>query len=140
MTLCKILPRHLVSACMGRATTRHSPEDRRSTRRRKAGTASVRGATFNGRLIDFSRGGIAIETSTALRIGARYHFEIRAEHGKMTAYGVVRWCRLRAVNPSLQAGDFEPLFTAGIRLSGSSPPPAATVLGGIRYDLSSQVP
>ena len=95
---------------------------------------------FRGRLLDFSRSGIAIETVTGLRIGARYDFEICAEHDSTTVSGVVRWWRLRAVNPSSTAGDFEPLFAAGIRLVEPCSPPAATVLSGTGYALQSEPP
>lgn len=89
----------------------------------------MRHISFNGKLRDYSVNGISIEADRGLRIGQHYQLEILSDIETVVLEALVRWCRLHSVRPGAIAGDFEPLFLAGLELTSSRPgPPVATLL------------
>jgi hypothetical protein len=98
-----------------------TPRDRRRDPRFRASATAIHHITVNGRLLDFSSSGIAVETPSALRVGDRYRLVIAERSRSQTVEGIVRWCRLRATRPT-KTGDFAPVFAAGLELTAGPEP------------------
>lgn len=64
---------------------------------------------FDGRLLNVSSGGVALESSWSLRIGATY----RLKCGLFEITAVVRWSRLARTRVGAP-GDIEPVFRSGL--------------------------
>jgi hypothetical protein len=75
----------------------------------------LRSHTLEARLLNFSPGGIALETGRALRVTARYRFHLGSSGEGKPITGTVRWCRLCATR-KLENGDIAPVFRAGLTL------------------------
>ena len=65
-------------------------------------------------VLDMSVGGMAVSTSTSLRIGRRYSFKLSSGHSELQLTGTVVWCRLVRTQ-KLPSGDTEPIYEAGMR-------------------------
>ncbi len=75
---------------------------------------------LSGRILNLSQGGLAIETGSALRVGARYRFKVTGGERPADFEGRILWCRLRRTRPA--GGDVEPIYRAGIGLEPEEPP------------------
>ncbi len=89
-----------------------------SGERRKHPRLSIQGATVRnsllvGRVLNMSLGGLAIETTTALRIGGSYSFRAEIHEHSLEIEAQIRWCRLAR---TLRTGDDEvrAIFRAGV--------------------------
>ena len=67
-----------------------------------------------GRILDLSKGGVALLTSTRIRPGQHIKFEIHSDF-RAEICGTVRWARLDRLRPKSD-GTFEPIYVAGIAL------------------------
>jgi hypothetical protein len=73
----------------------------------------IRNGLLVGRVINMSLSGLALESSTGLRIGSRYTFRMVLREHPFTIKGEVRWCRLtRTVEK--RPGEVVPIFRAGL--------------------------
>ncbi len=99
-----------------RPARRPARRDRRLASRYEIRDAEVAGPVLSGRILNLSRRGLAIETGSALRVGARYRFTVTGGERSVEFEGRILWCRLRATRPA--GGDVEPVYRAGIELEG----------------------
>lgn len=119
--VCKIASPDPVEKGMWRKLPGESSRDRRRNMRRAVPPTAVRHITFCGRLLDCSPDGIAVESTTGLRIGDSYRLEIENHLGIHTLEAAVRWCRLVEVRRGRVRGEFEPLFVTGLALASPLP-------------------
>lgn len=56
--------------------------------------ATIRNALLIGRVIDMSLGGLGIETTTGMHIGARHSFSVIFAEQAVSIDATVEWCRL----------------------------------------------
>lgn len=87
--------------------------DRRIERRFPIANTGIRNHVVNGSVLDLSRDGLAIESTTALRPGQRYTFTLTIGEHLETLRARVLWCRLQTTE-RLPNGDVRPLYRAGI--------------------------
>ncbi len=88
-------------------------DDRRADPRFPLANTEIRGHAADGRVLDLARGGMAIETNSALRPGHRYTFTLSIGEYVETVEARVLWCRLRATERRPN-GDVLPVYRAGI--------------------------
>jgi hypothetical protein len=69
--------------------------------------------SVEAKILNLSLTGVAIETSSALRIGQRYSFRIGGGEGGFSLPGTVRWSTLLRTEKT-PSGDFQPIFEAGL--------------------------
>lgn len=95
--------------------TRRSRPRRRRRHRRRPVDLRFHAAHLSGRVLDWSRSGLAVESESGLRIGARYALTVHSETRNRRLLGTVRWCALRRTR---RTGDDEvrPVYQAGIDL------------------------
>lgn len=73
----------------------------------------IRNGLLTGRVVNLSRGGLAMESTTGLTIGSVHGFRITSAASTLRVEGEVRWCRLcRTVRR--RAGEVLPIFRTGI--------------------------
>ena len=97
--------------------SRHRPSiERRREPRFSHRPAEIRHHSLIAIPRNLSSRGLALETTTGLRIGGRYRLELVTPWAVDRVEGTVRWCRLHAIRPSANGTDFEPLFLAGLEL------------------------
>ncbi len=76
----------------------------------------MEGATIAGRVVDLSSHGMAMESTSPLRVGGRYRLCLAAGGEKrVPVVATVRWCRLTATR-RLASGEVAPLYRAGLAL------------------------
>jgi hypothetical protein len=63
------------------------------------------------RLLNLSTSGLAIETTTGLRLGVPYPFRLRDGEQTISTEAEVRWCRL--VRNEVVEGELRPIYRAG---------------------------
>lgn len=99
------------------------PCERRVQHRLNTRDSTVRGPMVIGHVLNLSRGGMAVETTDGLRIGARHRMKITAPRRQVVVEATVRWCRLLRLRPG-PGGDIVPIYRAGleIRLADRSQP------------------
>lgn len=100
-------------------------DERRSAARQKATGSVLISPGREGRLLDWSTGGFAVESSLPVRVGALYHPRWRLGGALRIMAAVVRWSRLSRTVPRAD-GDVAPVFRSGFELvelarSASSP-------------------
>ena len=100
------------------------PDDRRVEARFPVANTEIRNHLATGRVVDFARGGMAIESSHALRPGCRYTFTLTIGEHVETLEARVLWCRLAATR-RLSSGEVVPLYRAGIERIRPDPKPAS---------------
>jgi PilZ domain len=92
-----------------------SRSDRRSKRRRPPRNSRLKSAALSVRLLDLSDQGMAIETRSALRIGACYPFSLRGDPTDGGPFrGRVLWCRVHRLEPA-ENGDIHTIYRAGVQ-------------------------
>ncbi len=101
--------------------------DRRLAIRFEIPDAEVVSPVLSGRILNLSRRGLAIETGSALRVGARCRFTVTGGERTAEFHGRILWCRLRTIRPA--GGDFEPVYRAGIELECELGPDFEASLG-----------
>ena len=98
-----------------------SIQERRGHSRRVIQGVHIHNRAVSGELLNFSPGGMAIETTSSLRVGARYTFHLGRPWMSFRVTGSVRWSRL-ARTRSRRDGEVTPIFVAGIALESDQPP------------------
>jgi len=91
---------------MSSGEKRHHP---RLTIRR----TGIRNAFLVGRVLNMSLSGLALESTTGLRIGSRHSFRVMLGEQPFKIEGEVRWCRLTETVDKGQ-GEVVPIFRAGL--------------------------
>jgi hypothetical protein len=92
-----------------------SIQERRGHPRRVIEGVRVHNRAVDGELLNFCAGGMAIETSSGLRVGARYTFRLGRPWMSFRVTGSVRWSRLTRTQ-SQGNGEVTPIFVAGIAI------------------------
>ena len=92
-----------------------SIQERRGHPRRAIEGVHVHNGVVSGELLNFSAGGLAIETTSSLRIGALYTLRLGRPWMRFRVTGVVRWSRL-ARTRNEPSGEVTPVFIAGIAI------------------------
>ena len=90
--------------------------DRRRHRRHAVGELRFNTASVGGRVRNLSSGGLAVASSTALRVGRRYSLSVSSPTRRVRFRATVRWSTLRATRRTA-CGDVLPEFIAGLSLS-----------------------
>lgn len=88
----------------------------RRRHRRRPVDLRFRAAHLSGRVLDWSRGGLALESEGGLRVGARYALTIHSATRSRRVRGTVRWCALRRTLRT-STGEVHPVYQAGIDFS-----------------------
>lgn len=94
-------------------------DERRAHPRRAIQGVHVHNGVVIGELLNLSAGGLAIETTSSLRVGARYSFRIGRPWMSFKVTGLVRWSRLARTRHG-RAGEVTPIFVAGIAIQSTS--------------------
>ena len=68
-----------------------------------------------GTLLNVSEGGLSVESSLGVRVGARYHLRWWTAGYVRTVIAIVRWSRLSATRRCAH-GDVAPVFLSGFEL------------------------
>lgn len=92
-----------------------SIQERRVHPRRTIQGVHVHNGVLSGELLNFSPGGLAIETTSSLRVGSLYTFRLGRPWMSFRVTGSVRWSRL-ARTRSGPGGEVTPVFVAGIAI------------------------
>ena len=92
-----------------------SSQERRRHPRRTIEGVHVHNGVASGELLNFSARGLAIKTSSSLRVGARYALRLGRPWMSFSVTGIVRWSRL-ARTQRLPDGEVRPVFVAGIAI------------------------
>ena len=87
--------------------------DRRRNPRFPIANTDIGNHTIQGRVLDLSRAGMAIEAQEALRPGERYELTLTIGEHVETVEARVLWCRLAATR-RLEGGEVAPVYRAGI--------------------------
>lgn len=91
---------------MSNGEQRHSP-------RLPVQQTRIRNGLLTGQVINLSLGGLAMESTTGLRIGSLHGFRIKFGESTYRLEGKICWCRLsRTVRR--QEGEVVPIFRTGI--------------------------
>jgi hypothetical protein len=90
-------------------------QERRTHPRRTIEGVHVHNGVISGDLLNFSARGLAVETSSGLRVGARYTFRLGRAWMSFRVTGIVRWSRLRGTRRGPD-GEVAPIFVAGIAI------------------------
>ena len=73
----------------------------------------IRNGLLTGQVVNLSLGGLAMESTTGLRIGSRHGFRIKFADKTFRVEGKICWCRLsRTVRR--REGEVVPIFRTGI--------------------------
>lgn len=110
--------RTLAQASVRPLPAQHSkkrPAERRGTVRQAATGSVLVNPGCEGRLLDWSSGGFAVESNLALRVGALYHPRWRVGDELRLMAGIVRWSRLSHTVAKAN-GDVAPVFRSGFEL------------------------
>lgn len=76
---------------------------------------TLRNGLLVGQVLNLSLGGLAIETTTALRIGSSYAFRVEFDDHRVRIRATVRWCRLiRTIAKG--NGEVAAIYRAGLQL------------------------
>ena len=86
--------------------------DKRIRRRHATEPIEVSSKRLQGQVLNMSLGGLAIETTTAVRPGEKLSLKIDGEG--ITVTGRVRWSKLHSLRRG-EGGDSQPIYRAGIR-------------------------
>jgi hypothetical protein len=100
-----------------------SIDERRGHPRRAIQGVHVHNGVVVGELLNLSAGGLAIETTSSLRVGARYTFRIGRPWMSFKVTGLVRWSRLARTRQG-RDGEVIPIFVAGIAIQSTGQPRA----------------
>jgi hypothetical protein len=92
-----------------------SIRERRDHLRRTIEGVHVHNGVVSGELLNFSAGGLAIETTSSLRVGARYTFRLGRPWMSFRVTGAVRWSRLARTRHG-PGGEVTPIFVTGIAI------------------------
>ena len=92
-------------------------EKRRSPRFPVRGLDGTLLYNIDAKILNLGLTGMALATSSALRVGHAYSLTLGAGIGSMRLSGVVAWCRLARTRKT-ESGDTAPVFEAGIRFEG----------------------
>jgi hypothetical protein len=95
-----------------------SVQERRGHHRRSIQGVHVHNGVVSGELLNFSAGGLAIETTHSLRVGALYTFRLGRPWMSFRVTGCVRWSRLARTRRA-RGGEVTPIFVAGIAIESS---------------------
>lgn len=91
------------------------PSERRVQHRLQTRDSTVRSPIVFGRVLNLSSRGLAVETTTGLRIGARHRMKITAPRRQVVVEATVRWCRLLRLRPG-PGSDVVPIYRAGLEI------------------------
>ena len=92
-------------------------EKRRSPRYPVSGLEGTLLYNIDARILNLGLTGMALATSSALRVGHVYTLTLGAGIGSLRLAGFVAWCRLARTRKT-ESGDTAPVFEAGIRFEG----------------------
>jgi hypothetical protein len=92
-----------------------SIQERRGHPRRTIQGVHVHNGVVSGELLNLSAGGLAIETTHSLRVGALYTFRLGRPWMSFKVTGAVRWSRLARTRNGPGA-EVTPIFVAGIAI------------------------
>ena len=95
-----------------------SSQERRSHPRRTIEGVHVHNGVVSGKLLNFSARGLAIETTSSLRVGALYTLRLGRPWMSFRVTGIVRWSRL-ARTQRLPDGEVSPVFVTGIAIESA---------------------
>ena len=111
----------------GRSPAGRSPraDDRRAEARFPVANTEIRNHVATGHVVDFARGGMAIESTRSLRPGRRYTFTLTIGDHVETLEARVLWCRLTSTRKRAD-GEVVPVYRAGIERVRSDPADPST--------------
>lgn len=89
------------------------PNDRRAEARFAIANTEIRNHVATARVVDFARGGMSVESTSALRPGQRYTFTLTIGQHVETLEARVLWCRLASTR-RLPSDEVVPVYRAGI--------------------------
>ena len=92
-------------------------EKRRSPRYPVSGLEGTLLYNIDARILNLGLTGMALATSSALRVGHVYTLTLGAGIGSLRLAGFVAWCRLARTRKT-ESGDTAPVFEAGIKFEG----------------------
>jgi hypothetical protein len=95
-----------------------SIQERRGHCRRTIEGVHVHNGVVSGKLLNLSARGLAIETTSSLRVGARYTLRLGRPWMSFKVTGTVRWSRLARTRKGPGA-EVTPIFVAGIAIESS---------------------
>jgi len=95
-----------------------SHDGRRRDIRLPAHDVLADGVRLEGQLLNVARSGLAVETSSSVRLGQEYRLRLRFEDVSFWVSGTVRWCILRRTHRN-GYGDVAPVYHAGLSLQDS---------------------
>lgn len=89
--------------------------ERRNCRRYSVVGVGVQTELISGKLLNLGIGGLAIETSTPLRVGRRYALRVGDRDTGRSIQASVCWCQLFTTR-RLRAGEITPIYRAGLAI------------------------
>jgi len=97
-----------------------SIQERRGHPRRTIEGVHVHNGIVSGELLNFSTAGLAIETTSSLRVGTLYTFRLGRPWMSFRVTGTVKWSRLARTRQG-PADEVTPIFVAGIAIESEDP-------------------
>lgn len=91
-------------------------KDRRRHRRHTVGGLRFNTASVGGSVRNLSSGGLAVASTTGLKVGRRYSLSLRSSTRLIRIRATVRWSTLQRTRRTA-CGDVLPQFVAGLSLS-----------------------